>query len=442
MSMARRRCGTVGGRRRRSNGGRARLALLFLSLVAVNAYVFFFSGGTSIQDVMRASAIGGRRLAVAPHEAHTERAPKPSFRGSMRGSIALSKALLKAGLTTTQANEIIVALRPKLNLRRLQPNHSFAGWTDDNGRVERFVFHISPVLRVELKRSRGGRLTAKRIEAKLATKIVRLGGRIVSSLNRAMASAGASPALVGAFVELFSWDVNWYVDPRDGDSFRLIAEQKLLAGKFYRYGKILAAEYTGRKGRFSAFYFDSGGSGGKYYSVEGYSVRRSFLKTPLRYRRVSSRYNLRRMHPILGRMKKHRGVDYAAVRGTPIWASADGVVRSARRSGGAGKMVVIRHRRGVSTLYMHLDRFARGVRPGVRVAQRQVIGYVGSTGLATGPHLHYEIRLHGRPVNPLTYQARRGARLPAPLRQRFAAQIKDRRAALEGIPIDRVASRG
>jgi murein DD-endopeptidase MepM/ murein hydrolase activator NlpD len=164
-------------------------------------------------------------------------------------------------------------------------------------------------------------------------------------------------------------------------------------------------------------------------------VQRSFLKTPLRFRRISSRFNRRRFHPILHRTKGHFGVDYAAPRGTPIWAAADGTVTAVKRTRGAGNMVSLRHGGGVRTIYMHLHRFARGLQQGQRVKQRQVIGYVGSTGLATGPHLHYGMYVYGRPIDPLKFKVPEGAPLPASERERFLAEVTARREKLEALAL-------
>jgi murein DD-endopeptidase MepM/ murein hydrolase activator NlpD len=179
-----------------------------------------------------------------------------------------------------------------------------------------------------------------------------------------------------------------------------------------------------------------------YFVPEGRSLRRAYLKTPLNFRRLSSRYNSKRFHPVLHTTKGHYGVDYAASVGTPVWAAAEGTVAMAARSGGAGNMVVLNHPSNVSTVYMHLSRFAKGLKAGQKVRQRQLIGHVGSTGLSTGPHLHYGMKVRGRYVDPLKFKIPKGEMLSRGDRIRFLDQLPDRMAALESIAIQATARAG
>jgi murein DD-endopeptidase MepM/ murein hydrolase activator NlpD len=268
----------------------------------------------------------------------------------------------------------------------------------------------------------------------LTIKKEKVGGKVSTSLNQAMASAGERSTLVAKFVDLFAWDINWYIDPREGDEFRIVVEKHYQQDKFYRYGRILAAEYRGKCGRYQAFYFvPQGSSVGGYYTAEGRNLRRAFLKTPLTFRRISSLFNMRRFHPILHKTKGHYGVDYAATQGTPVWAAADGKVLMAGYSGGAGNLIVLLHRGGITSEYMHLFRFASGLRRGQNVKQQQVIGYVGSTGLSTGPHLHYGLKEQGQPVDPLKFTVGQGPVLPSTERARFLHGLPERMAELGAI---------
>lgn len=433
-------------RRRRSRwSGRVRLAALFVVLLGINGYVFFIRGGTSIQDVLKTSAIRAEGLGEeitrpesSPRSGDRAKKKKHAVvvRGSLKGHLGLTTALAASHLDTRQVNEVIRALKPVLDFRNLRPAHTYEIYLNPRTRrLEGLSYRLSRRVSVEVTRQENGTLTARRTEAPLETKPVTVGGTVGSSLNQSVISAGGDAALAAKFVQLFSWDINWYVDPRKGDAFRILAEKKFLNGKFYRFGRILAAEYRGKSVTKRAFYQASSATQGGYVTEEGRSIRRAFLKTPLSYRRMSSKYDLRRFHPVLKRTRPHNGVDFAAARGTPVWAAADGWVTSASRSRGSGNMVILRHSGGIVTLYMHLHRFARGLKAGMRVKQRQMIGTVGATGLATGPHLHYGMKVKGRYVDPLSFKTPRGALLPSEQRSAFLAELPRRIQELEAISV-------
>ncbi len=444
--------GSQRGRARRRGGlrGSMRLGALFAVLVGINIYVFFFRGGTSIHDVLKTSAIEKKKgpRAGASHASAAEKSretsqsrPAPEddsvlVQGGLKGHLGISGALQASKIDGAQVTELVTALGAELNLRSLRPEHTFEARLDPKtGQIRRFVYKTSPVTSIEVTRDVRGVLRAKKLESKLTTKLVRVGGKVESSLNASMSKAGETSALVAAFVELFSWDINWYADPREGDEFRIVVEKQYLGASFYRYGKILAAEYRGKVGRFQTYHFKPSSGVAGYYVPEGRALRREFLKTPLNFRRLTSKYNTKRFHPVLHTTKGHYGVDYAAPTGTPVWAASDGKVLTVARAGGAGNMVVLSHAGNVSTMYMHLSRFAAGLKAGQKVKQRTLIGYVGCTGLCTGPHLHYGIKSGGRYIDPLKFNPRKGEMLPRADRIRFLDQLPDRIAELEGIPV-------
>ena len=204
----------------------------------------------------------------------------------------------------------------------------------------------------------------------------------------------------------------------------MIVQKKWVDDAFVRYGDILAAEYhrasRGTLHRFSLRARLPGGVG--YYRADGQAVERAFVRSPIKFASITSRYGLRR-HPVLRYVRKHRGVDYGAPRGTAVWSVGHGTVRFAGRRGGYGRVVYVRHRNGLETRYAHLSRFARGVRRGARVTQKQVIGYVGKTGLATGPHLHFEVLRRGRHINPLSVVVPRAPPIPAREKARFHERV-------------------
>jgi murein DD-endopeptidase MepM/ murein hydrolase activator NlpD len=438
------------GRSRRPQGwrGSMRLGALFAVLVGINIYVFFFRGGTSIKDVLKTGAISAKSAAATktsrpdPRQAQaaqkTASAPDDSVvvQGTMKGHLGLGPALTASKLDPVQVKELLASLNGSLNMRALRADHSYEARLDPrDGKVRSFVYRTSPISAVEVVRGTNGALKVNKREAALTTKTVRVGGKIESSLGAAISSSGESSALVAMFVDLFSWDINWYADPRDGDEFRIVVEKQFLGDKFYRYGHILAAEYRGKVGRFQAYYFKPQTSNPGYFVPEGRALRREFLKTPLHFRRLSSKFNLKRFHPVLHTTKGHFGVDYAAPTGTPVWAAADGKVMTAAKSGGGGNMVVLAHAANVSTMYMHLSRFAKGLHAGDKVKQRQVIGYVGCTGLCTGPHLHYGVKVRGKYIDPMSFNPRKGDMLARAERIRFLDQLPGRMSELEGIPV-------
>jgi len=426
-----------------------RLGALFAVLVGINVYVFFFRGGTSIQDILKTSAITKQSQTTSkakPSAKKTDsKASKKAaglkddsliLRGSLKGHMGLSSALAAQKLSNSQINELIEVLRTKLNMRSLRPEHTFEIRLDPRtSKVRKFTYRTSTVSAVVVSRGAGGSFRVRQEERKLRTKLKRQGGRIHTSLNSAVSKAGEGPALVAQFVNLFSWDINWYADPRQGDTFRVLVEKRYLSGKFYKYGRILAAEYKGHNGRYQVFYHKSKNGHGAYYSADGRAIRRAFLKTPLNFRRISSKFNKKRFHPVLHRTKGHYGVDYAAARGTPVWAAADGEVLKAARSGGAGNMIMLSHAGGIKTVYMHLNGFAKGIKRGAKVRQKQVIGFVGSTGMATGAHLHYGMMRGGKHLDPLKFNVGKGPLLPRQERNRFLDDLPERRAALESIPV-------
>lgn len=245
-------------------------------------------------------------------------------------------------------------------------------------------------------------------------------GIIDNSLFLAGQQEGLSEKLIMEFANIFGWDIDFALDIRVKDTFSVLYEENMLDGKKHSDGAILAAEFTNAGKTFTAIRYEQPNGRSDYYTKDGYSLRKAFLRSPVDFARISSHFNLRRRHPILHTIRAHKGVDYAASRGTPIKAIGDGKVILAGRKGGYGKTVILQHGQKYTTLYAHLHRYAKGIRNGSRVSQGQVIGYVGSSGLATGPHLHYEFRTNGVHVNPLTVAVPKSDPIPKSYRQDFA----------------------
>lgn len=227
-------------------------------------------------------------------------------------------------------------------------------------------------------------------------------GTLETSLFEAMQTHGLGPLLACKLADIFAWDINFFIDPRKGDTFQIIFEQKFAENRFIGYGNILAARYNcGGRNFYAIGYRDSCGSM-LYYDTTGRSVQKEFLKAPLQFSRISSLFTYHRRHPILGIIRPHLAIDYAAPSGTPVYAAADGTIRTAGWDKGYGKLVIIDHGGSFSTCYGHLASISAGIRGGAHVKQGDMIGTVGATGLATGPHLDYRMLNGSRPVNPLT----------------------------------------
>ncbi len=236
------------------------------------------------------------------------------------------------------------------------------------------------------------------------TEMVAVAGEIRTSLFPAVADAGEGPELALQLADIFGWDLDFYTDPRPGDTFRLVVEKKRYRGTDeVSYGRVLAAEYVNRDQPYRAVLFREPGGRPAYYAPDGKSMQKAFLRSPLKFSaRVTSRFSHSRFHPILRRRRPHLGIDYGAPVGSPVQAIGNGTVTSAGWNRGGGRMVRLRHSNGYETEYLHLSRIL--VRPGQRVAQGQIIGRVGSTGLSTAPHLDFRIRQHGRYRNFLALQ--------------------------------------
>ncbi len=225
---------------------------------------------------------------------------------------------------------------------------------------------------------------------------------ISNSLFQAGQKAGLSQNLIMELANVFGWDVDFALDIRKGDSFKLIYEEMYLDGEKIKDGNILAAQFINQGKVFTAIQHESENGSKNYFTPEGHSMRKAFLRSPINFARISSHFNLRRKHPVLHTIRAHKGTDYAASRGTPIKSTGDGKIIYAGRKGGYGRVVIVQHGQRYRTLYAHLNGYAKNARSGKRVKQGQTIGYVGSSGLATGPHLHYEFYLNGAVRNPVT----------------------------------------
>ena len=294
------------------------------------------------------------------------------------------------------------------DVRRIRADNPYRLVRTIDGLLRQFDYHIDAdnFLRIVRQSSDSLAFEAEVVPYTKERAVIAIRGDIDrerSSLVAAIDDAGEQVQLAMAMADVFGGEIDFNNDLRQGDNFQVLFEKFLRDDEFAGYGDVLAAEFNNDGRRVLAFLYTPPGGRPGYYDGEGRSLKRLFLRSPLRFEpRVTSRFSRRRMHPILGEYRAHLGVDYGAPRGAPVVSVANGRVVSAARSGGSGRMVRIRHAGGYETYYLHLSSFANGMRPGARIAQGQLIGRVGATGLATGPHLDYRLKKNGVFVNPLT----------------------------------------
>lgn len=294
--------------------------------------------------------------------------------------------------------------------------------THADGAIRELTRKVSETQTLTVVRKDEG-FAAKMIDNPVETRIRTATANIDSSLFQAAEAADISDTVALKLANVFAWDIDFVLDIREGDRFTAVYEQIYQDGKYLRDGEVLAAEFVnaGKVYRAVRFVSDTGRAG--YYSPDGAPMRKAFLRAPVEFTRVSSGFNPHRLHPILNRIRGHMGTDYAAPTGTPVHAAGDGRIAFAGRRGGYGNAIILAHSNSVSTLYGHMSRFAKLARVGTRVQQGDVIGYVGMTGLATGPHLHYEYLVNGVHKNPQTVQLAGAEPLRAAALEKFRGEV-------------------
>lgn len=299
-----------------------------------------------------------------------------------------------------------------------------------DGEIKSLTRRINETATLSVTRADEG-FNANIVENPLEIEERMLRGTVESSLYVAVNEIGGTDRLAVSLADVFKYDIDFVNSVQPGDRFVVSHEQQWQDGEFVRDGDILAAEFVNSGRTYRAVRYVSPDGRADYYTPDGRPVRKAFLRYPVDYGRISSGYSLARRHPVLNRVRAHRGIDFAAPSGTPIKAAGSGRVVSRGRSGGYGNVVVLQHSNGVTTLYGHMSRFANGLSVGERVAQGEVIGYVGMTGLATGPHVHYEYRVNGVHKNPARVTIAKADPIPASLMADFQARTAPLLARLD-----------
>ncbi len=341
-----------------------------------------------------------------------------------RRNETITQALARHGFTKEEVNNFVQATRSVFSLSRVMAGREFKlHFWSHSGAFNDFIYAVDSNRYLTVYRS-GDRFIPLLKNFNFETKTEAISGTITDNLFSAIEDAGEQAQLAYSMDDIFKWDVDFNTDLRQGDAFQLLVEKKYLDGSFVRYGNVLMADLTVRNKRYSAFRYES-----QYYDPKGKALRKSFLKSPLKFTRITSRYTTARLHPILKVVRPHLGVDYAAPTGTPVSAVAAGRVVLAGYDGGFGNTVVIRHVGGVESRYSHLSHI--DVHAGEQLDQGERIGEVGSTGLATGPHLDFRLTANGRPQNPTRMIFPAAEPVPAGQMARFSALCTDLRSRLD-----------
>ena len=372
-------------------------------------------------------------------QAETSPVPDPMERVSVRNGDSLYLIFNRNGLPQTDLHHLLASGADGNKLKRLRPGQSIAFLRGADGHIARFHHEVDELTTVQFTRN-GNEFTSRVVTREYDRHVAVKNGVIKSSL---FASArGVPDQVVHQFVDVLEWDVDFARDLRKGDSFSLLYEELHIDGRRARTGDVLALEFRSQRAGepIRAFRYTDSNGDTDYFTPDGRSLKREFMRNPLRFTRISSRFSKSRLHPVLRTKRPHRGVDYAAPRGTAVRATGTGRVSFAARKGGYGKTVLLTHGNGYSTLYAHMSRYAKGVRRGARVRQGQIIGYVGSTGIATGPHLHYEFRINGVHRDPLTVELPRAAPLDTRELNKFRRAIGPLVARIDDLGATQLAS--
>lgn len=341
-------------------------------------------------------------------------------------------SLLRPWLDKGELKDAIRAVSSVFKVSRLRIGRTYSVERDMKvGAVSRIMYDIDDESRLVLCREGQG-FSASVNVYHYDTRLVRVAGEVKSSLFDAMTEAGEASSLAMQLADVFSHQVNFLDDVRAGDTFEVIVEKKYLEGDFRAYGDIVAARLVNDGMVYEAFRFRDENGVARYYAEDGSSLETQFLKAPLNFTRISSSYTMKRRHPVLGRVRPHQGIDYAAPRGTPVKALGDGAVTFVGWKSGYGKSVAIRHSGGVETHYAHLSRYAKNLKKGDKVEQGQVIAYVGSTGISTGPHLDFRVKKNGKFIDPLKLTGNRAAAIPEEQKDTFRNQVERARLMLDG----------
>lgn len=338
-------------------------------------------------------------FAIATETASVETANAKE--GKIRRGTSFFDEMRRLGVSPVEIHRIVASCKPVFDFKRIRPGQNYSVYLDDGGEVDSLYFAIDGERVLKVNRSADS-FAARTDTTAYWIKHYVTSGTIRNSIYATLQNQGANPELASILAVIFQWDIDFFTDIRPGDTFSILYENRVYANGKTALGNVLAARvFTRGSEHYAVAYSDQSGRR-NYYDERGNSLQKSLLRAPLHYRRISSNFTHRRLHPVTHTYKPHLGVDYVAPVGTPVHSTGDGTVVEATRNRANGNYVKIKHNSRYTTYYLHLRGFAKGIRAGRHVSQGQVIGYLGSTGLVTAPHLDYRIKVSGRFVNPRT----------------------------------------
>jgi murein DD-endopeptidase MepM/ murein hydrolase activator NlpD len=384
------------------------LATIAISLVSVLVHLFYTERDQGIL------------------ESQIEAAQKPPvvslqdiYPNEILPNSSLGQALDEIGVPPSVVKQLVDAAKPIQNLAKLRPGIKFQAVFNQN-ELTAIKFRFSAIDFLVINKI-NDQWNAEKITEKVDIRVVKFSGNVTTSLWDSARKSQMETSLIAELTDIFGWEIDFAREVRENDKWRITVEQKTVKGEFVGWGDILAAEYINAGEVHQAVLFKVDNQELGYFTPAGASLRKMFLKSPIRFGRITSGFSLKRFHPILMQSRPHLGVDYGAPIGTPVMAVGDGTVTKAGWGMGAGNVVRIRHNGTYETAYKHLNGFAKGIRNGAKVQQGQVIGFVGTTGLSTGPHLHFEFYQGGRYVDPL------GKKFPSadPVPQQYLSAFQD-----------------
>lgn len=423
---------------------RLHVVLILASVLVVGALLTFFSLDASayrnttnlastepVEQIPAVATVPTKSTLPATTTVLLQAPPSEWITETVHSGDSMARIFGRLGLAPTQLHSLMQVEQARDYLRRVQPGQTLKLLVDDNQNVQALVLELNRFDSFALQRD-ADKFIASSHHRDVETRTNHAVAQIDSSLFESGQRAGMSDALIMEMANTFGWDIDFALDVRNGDHFALVFEEHFLDGEKIDQGPILAAEFVTQNQVYRAVRYTDPDGNSNYYTPEGLSMRKAFLRTPVDFRRISSRFGSRH-HPILNKIKLHKGVDYSAPAGTPIRASGDGKVVYKGVKGGYGRTIMLQHGGTYSTLYGHMSAFKKGVNSGSHVRQGQVIGYVGSSGLATGPHLHYEFRVNGIHRNPLTIKLPNAEPIPEKYKTAFLQQTQPMLVALETV---------
>ena len=406
-------------------------AIGFLLIIGVCYFEFF-----SPQSITPLPTFNGTEPSVVPDAEILSPLVEPEVEeepGIHRGVISsgdTAGVLLQEWLPSEEVHSLVDACKNVYSLGMLRAGQPYMVYREGE-EFSRFEYEIDTDRRLVVCREDARWVaTVEKIHYEILLEKVE--GSISSSMFQTMSDIGESPLLAVRLAEIFAWEINFIRDIQPDDSFRALVEKRYRDGEFKGYGRMLAAEFVNKGSKYEAYLYKDSFGNAAYFNAAGNSLKRAFLKAPLSFSRISSRFNLRRMHPILNTVRAHPAIDYAAPTGTPVKAIGSGVVTYRGWGKGAGNYISLKHANGYESMYLHLSGFAKNLQKGGRVRQGDVIGYVGSTGYSTGPHLDFRMKKNGQFINPEKTLSPRDESVPTNQLTKFKAERDIWRLYLEG----------